>query len=363
MEKVDIAIIGAGVIGLAIARELSKSHQNVVVLENNPKFGQETSSRNSEVIHSGIYYPSQMLKTRLCIEGNQLLYEFCKEHRITHYRIGKLIIANDESEMERLESLLKRAREHNLEIQEMGKRQVGQMEPDVLAEYALFLPNTGIIHSYGYLQSLYYLAREQGVIFLFNTALQGLEYNGKDYILHTPVERIKADRLVNAAGLHAEAIPRWLGMDLDKSGYRLHPCKGEYFKINKKLKINHLIYPLPGQYGLGIHLTKDTYGNFRLGPNTHYVEEIDYSVNEEHQKEFFQAARRYLPFLEFDHLSPDFAGIRPKLQAPHEQETRDFVISEETGKGFPGLLNLLGIESPGLTASLAIARLAAKLLQ
>jgi len=364
LEKVDIAIVGAGVIGLAIALEVAKqTKKTVAVLEKNQKFGQEISSRNSEVIHSGIYYPEYMLKTRLCIEGNALLYDFCNTYRISHNRIGKLIIASDGYDVEKLQLLIERADMYNLNFRELGKQDLNQREPLVNAELAVYLPDTGIIDSYEYMQALYYLGKENQVIYLLNTVLQGIEYDGKSYILETPIEKIKADLLVNATGLASDRIPDMLGLNIDDLGYRLHPCKGEYFKINKRLPIKHLIYPLPGQYGLGIHLTIDVNGGLRLGPNAHYIEKIDYSVSEDRLEEFYQAASRYLPFLTKEDLAPDFAGIRPKLQRPGEKETHDFVIQEESINGFAGLINLIGIESPGLTSSLAIGKYVTKIIK
>jgi len=197
LEKVDIAIVGAGVIGLAIALEVAKqTKKTVAVLEKNQKFGQEISSRNSEVIHSGIYYPEYMLKTRLCIEGNALLYDFCNTYRISHNRIGKLIIASDGYDVEKLQLLIERAGMHNLNFRELGKQDLNQREPLVNAELAVYLPDTGIIDSYEYMQALHYLGKENQVIYLLNTILQGIEYDGKSYILETPIEKIKADLLL-----------------------------------------------------------------------------------------------------------------------------------------------------------------------
>lgn len=362
MEKVDIAIIGAGVVGLAIARELSRdSRKTVAVLESHSRFGQETSSRNSEVIHSGLYYFSSMLKTRLCLEGNRLLYEFCRDFRIKHFAVGKLVISEDEAGRDRLDLLVQQARANDVKVELLSKKQLKTLEPLVEAQSGFLVPSTGIIDSHGFMQALYYLARESKAIFLFHTPLLNAQYDGKAYVLDTPREQIKAEMLVNAAGLGAPRVAASLGLDIDRCGYRLHPCKGEYFKIQRRFPVKHLVYPLPGPMSLGIHLTIDTGGGLRLGPNAFYVEDIDYSVDEEHRWEFFQAAVQYLPFIRLDDLTPDFAGVRPKLQGPGE-EPRDFVICEETDRGRPGLINLVGIESPGLTSSLAIGRYVKKML-
>lgn len=357
MEKVDIAIVGAGVIGLAIAWELSKhSPKTIVVIEKRSKYGQETSSRNSEVIHSGIYYRANMLKTCLCMEGNALLYEYCKKHRVGHNRIGKLIIANDLHDAAGLTYLQEQAKLNDIRVEVVSQHKIQIEEPAIAAELGLFIEHTGIINSHDYLSSLYYLGKENGVDYLFNSGLRDIQYDGKDYIIETPAEKIKAEFVINTAGLFSDQIPAMLGIDIDRAGYRLHPCKGEYFKINRRININHLVYPIPDRYGLGIHLTKDINGSLRLGPNAYYVDEIDYSINEARQQEFYIAAKRYLPGLELNDLTPDFTGIRPKLQAFGEAQTKDFLIHEESDKGLPGLINLIGIESPGLTSSLAIAR-------
>lgn len=362
MEKVDIAVIGAGVIGLALARELSKdSKRTVVVLESTPRFGQETSSRNSEVIHSGLYYPSSMLKTRLCLEGNRLLYEFCRDFRVKHFATGKLVITGQEGGEAKLDQLIQQAKANGVLVKPMNQKQVKGIEPLVETGSGMLVPSTGIIDSHELMQALYYLARENQVVFLFNTPLINAQYDGNAYLLETPREQIKADVLVNAAGLGAPRVAAMLGLDIDQCGYQLHLCKGEYFKIRRRFPVKHLVYPLPGPVSLGIHLTIDTGGGLRLGPNAFYVDDIDYAVNEEHRPEFFQAAVQYLPFIKLDDLTPDFSGVRPKLQGPGE-EPRDFIICEETDRGMPGLVNLIGIESPGLTSSLAISRHVKKIL-
>ena len=315
MEKVDIAIVGAGVIGLAIARELSRhySHKTIVVLERHSKYGQETSGRNSEVIHSGIYYPSHMLKTSLCIAGNPLLYEYCEKYRIPHRKIGKLIVAATEDDVSGLDRLIKQAQLNNIAIEKINAAGIKSMEPDISAVEGIFIRHTGIFDSHTYLSSLYYLGRENGVYYLFNTALLNIDYDGKGYIIETQREKLKAEVVINTAGLFSDKIAQMAGIDIDKAGYRLHPCKGEYYKINRRFNINHLVYPIPDRYGLGIHLTKDISGGLRLGPNTYYVDEPDYSMDERHKEEFYAAARRYLPFLKISDISPDYCGDRKSV--------------------------------------------------
>ncbi|HWP97735.1 MAG TPA: NAD(P)/FAD-dependent oxidoreductase [Syntrophomonadaceae bacterium] len=356
VEKVDIAIIGAGVVGLALAREISShSRCSIAVLEKNRSFGLETSSRNSEVIHSGIYYPSSMLKTRLCVEGRALLYAFCEKYNIIHHCTGK-IITSHMSDDPQLDRLRKQAEANGITVRTLGKYEIKTMEPAILAESSLLVPCTGIVDSHGLMKALNYQGRENQVIFLFSSPVESLVYDGDGYIIETPVENIKAQVLINASGLSASTMAAMLGLDLDACGYRMFPCKGEYYKIHRRFPVNHLIYPLPGPISLGIHLTIDSGGGLRLGPNAFYVNDLDYSVSEDHQSEFFEAACKYLPHLQPQDLSPDFSGIRPKLQGPGDPKARDFVIQEESDRGFPGLINLIGIESPGLTSCLAIAR-------
>lgn len=357
MEKIDIAIIGAGVVGLAIARELSRSSdKSIVVIERNQKFGLETSSRNSEVIHSGIYNPTDMLKTSLCHEGNALLYEFCDQYKVRYLKSGKLIIKNRKDKDEQFYHLLKQAQANEVDVELLNANKVAMLEPYIRAEQAILVLSTGILDTYEFMRRLHYLARQNGVNFLFNSAVKGLAYDGRGYIIETAVEQIAAEVLINSAGLNASDVPAMLGMDIDQLAYRVFPCKGEYFKINKRMAISHLLYPLPGPLGLGIHLTRDLEGGLRLGPNAYYVEELDYSLLEEHRQAFYQAASHYLPSLRIADISPDYAGIRPKLQGPNDVNPRDFVIQAEGQHGFPGLVNLIGIESPGLTASLAIGK-------
>lgn len=357
MEKIDIAIIGAGVVGLAIAREMSRqTGKTIAVLERNSKFGQEISSRNSEVIHSGIYYPSTLLKTLLCLEGKELLYEFCDTYRIKHRHIGKLVISHDDEDAAGLQALHQQAQMNNVDAIPLAKKEILALEPAVSAENALLVPSTGIIDSHGLMQALYYQARYNNVVFLFNYPVLDATYDGKGFVISSPKETVWSEILINAAGLGSADLAASLGMDIEDCRYRLHLCKGEYFKINRRLPVNRLIYPIPGPVSLGIHLTIDISGGLKLGPSAFYVDQIDYTVNEFNQEAFYNAASKYLPGLKLNDLSPDYSGIRPKLQGPHDEEMKDFVIREESKSGLPGLINLIGIESPGLTSCLAIAR-------
>lgn len=362
MSFIDYAVIGAGVVGLAIARELSKrAGASVMILEKNSKPGQEISSRNSEVIHSGIYYPSSMLKSRLCVEGRQKLYQYCHKQRVPFRKCGKLIIAGGDSEYAELLRLAGQAEENGVCCRMLEEGEIKALEPGIRAGAALHLPETGTIDAHSLVKSLQYEACSQGALMVPNCPIDRIDRQGGSYILHSGQESVRAGMVINSAGLGAEGIATAVGIDTMAAGYQMYLCKGEYFKLRSRWRINHLVYPVPTERSLGVHLSFDLSGGLRLGPSAEYVDRIDYSVDESHRVHFYEAARSYLPDLEPDDISPDFAGIRPKLQAPGEA-MRDFVINEESARGLPGWINLVGIESPGLSSCLAIARYVADLL-
>ena len=370
-EKVDIAIIGAGVIGLAVAAEISAQQpgRSIIMLERNEKFGQETSSRNSEVIHAGIYYPTGSLKARLCLEGRELLDRFCEKWQIPYKRCGKLIVANTPEEEESLSDLLEQAAANGVEdLQLLEESQVKRLEPHIRATKAILSPSTGIINSHHLMDRLEQLALENGVMPAYChlvKAIEPLPAKGSGYRVHFnnpdgTADTIDCHYLINCAGLQSDKIASLSGIDPVAAGYRLHYCKGEYFSLppSKAGLVNRLIYPPPLQAltGLGIHATITLDGRLRLGPNTVYVDSAEYSVDPAHASEFYRSAKAYLPFIAEDDLEPEMAGIRPKLSGPGEP-FRDFIVREESERGLPGLINLIGIESPGLTSALSIARL------
>jgi L-2-hydroxyglutarate oxidase LhgO len=362
LAEIDVAIIGAGVIGLATAGEIAQQKKGVFVFEKNRSYGLETSSRNSEVIHAGIYYPEDSLKTRLCIEGKSLLYELCHRHDIAYKKLGKIIVAESEDEITQLEKLYEQGRKNGVEaLTLLSRTELKKLEPNIEARAGLLSPSSGILDSHTLLKFLYSQAREKGVEFVFGTEVIGIERMGTKYRVEIRdregnsafISRI----VINAAGLNSDRITRLAGIDIDKAGYKLHYCKGEYFSLSAKYRnvVNRLIYPTPEQAGHGIHVTPRLDGGVRLGPNARYVEEVDYRVEEAQKEAFFNSVKRFLPHIELEDLAPEFAGIRPKLQGPGEA-FQDFVIAHEEKTGFTGLINLIGIESPGLTASLAIAK-------
>lgn len=368
MEKVDVLIIGAGVVGLAVAAELSKQFEDksLVLLERHSKFGQETSSRNSEVIHSGIYYPTGSLKAKLCVEGNQDLYPFCEKWEIPHKRLGKLIIARNEEELQALDSILVQGQKNGVnDLELLNQDQITQLEPNISAIAAILSPSTGIIDSHQLMLRLEWLALEQGAIIAYNHDVIRVELKPDGYYVtyRNPagqLESIHCRWLINCAGLNSDQIFSFLGINLDQIGYRIYPCKGEYFSVSntQSALVSRLIYPPPlkNLKGLGIHATKTLDGRLRFGPNAFYVETLDYDVNKDHAHEFYKAIKTYMPFLNYTDLQPDMAGIRPKIQGPNDP-FRDFIVCHEVDRGFEGLINLIGIESPGLTSSLALAKL------
>ncbi|MEW6482918.1 MAG: NAD(P)/FAD-dependent oxidoreductase [bacterium] len=350
MEEIEIAIIGAGVVGLSCASRLADNKRDIVVIEKHSSFGQETSSRNSEVIHSGIYYPNGSLKARLCVEGKSLLYQFCERYNISYNRLGKLIVACNENEVEELESLLKNGEENGVDdLMLLSKDKIREIEPNIKAISGLYSPSTGIIDTHQLMRVLEFLAKEKGTIFAYNCEVIGIEKKEGGYKIEVKdsdgsISSFFIHIVINSAGLTSDKIANMLGFD-----YKLKYCKGEYFKVRseKSRLVNHLIYPTPNNDGLGIHTVQDLQGSLKLGPNAFYIKDIKYDVDESHRLEFYEKTKSFLPFIEPDDLSPDMSGIRPKYKP-------DFIIKHE--EAFPGFINLIGIESPGLTASLSIAK-------
>ena len=353
--------------GLAAAAHLAERFpdSSVTVLERHEGFGRETSSRNSEVIHAGIYYPPGSLKARLCVEGNRLLYAFCRAGGVPHLRIGKLIVAATDSEAAVLESLLERGRQNGVPgLRMLGRRETAGYEPHVSAVAALYSASTGVLDCHRLMARLELLAAGCRAVLAYRHEVTGIEHAGRRHtvLYRDPAGRqceIRCTWIVNSAGLCADRIASLMGIDTDSAGYRLHFCKGEYFRIPpaQSRRLFHLIYPPPYNdlRGLGIHVTKSLDGTVKLGPNALYVDSIDYSVDPEHAQAFYRAVKQYLPFLKPGDLQPDTAGVRPKLQAPG-MPIQDFVVCHETARGLAGCINLIGIESPGLSACLSLAR-------
>jgi L-2-hydroxyglutarate oxidase LhgO len=363
MEEFDIVIIGVGVVGLAIARHLSNSsHRRIIVLERHATFGEETSSRNSEVIHAGMYYPQDSLKASLCVRGNDLIYDFCRRYNIPHRACGKLIVGNTDEELQNVNELYEQGQLNGVPgLELIEKDRITQLEPLVNARLALFSSTTGLVDVHQLMRVCEIQAANNDVLFAYRNRVTALERLNNGYKIEVLGEdgdslELFSPIVINAAGLEADKIAALAGIDVDQAGYRQHFCKGEYFNVANRHagKISHLVYPTPTDISLGIHTRLRLDGTLALGPNAFYIDKIDYTVDESHKLDFWHSVRDFLPFITMEDLTPDMAGIRPKLQAAGE-DFRDFVIQEESRRDLPGLINLVGIDSPGLTAALAIA--------
>jgi len=364
MEEIGVVVIGAGVVGLAVANELSKTCSDMFIVERHDSFGQETSSRNSEVIHAGIYYPPGTLKAKTCVDGKDLLYKFCQSHNVEHKKIGKLIVAIEENELSELQKLLQNGHANGVEdLVFLGKDEIAKREPYIKALAAICSPSTGILDTHSYMAALAKEFTSRGGGIVYNTQLIAIEKNHggfKIIIEDTRNERAcyNARVVVNCAGLESDKVARMA--DINDDSYRLKFSKGDYFRVHngKARFLKGLVYPVPGRHaaGLGVHATLDIAGGLKLGPDDAYVDTIDYVVDARKRSVFHKSVKNFLPFIEEQDLEPDTCGIRPKLQGRCEG-FRDFLIKEESDRGLPRLINLIGIESPGLTASLAIAKL------
>jgi L-2-hydroxyglutarate oxidase LhgO len=361
----DITIIGAGVIGLAIAEKVSEEHKNVFLIEKHLSFGQETSSRNSEVIHAGIYYTRDSLKSRLCTEGKWLLYDYCKKYNVPYNNCGKLIVATSDEEISIIEGIRQTAFKNGVDdLLLLGSKQIGELEPNIFALKALYSPSTGIVDSHSLMKQFETNAVNNSCQVVYGSEVTGISKLKDGY----KISLFDSDKnhyeftsrvVINSSGLTSDKVSEMVGINDDN--LKILFCKGEYFRLNppKNRLITRLVYPVPhpNMEGIGIHVTVDMGGGVKLGPDVKYLESniYDYKPTASKQEAFYRSAKKFLPFLEFDDLTPEMAGIRPKIQKPGEP-LRDFYIMDETGRGYPRFINLIGMESPGLTSSIAIAK-------
>jgi L-2-hydroxyglutarate oxidase LhgO len=364
-ESVDCVVIGAGVVGLAVARALALAGHEVLVLEKERWIGSETSSRNSEVIHAGIYYPKGSLKAQLCLAGKHKLYAYCAERGIAHRRLGKLIVACSEAEIAILDGVRQRAAANGVDdLRWLGSNELRTLEPELAAIGAYVSPSTGIIDSHALMLAYEAdLETAGGMVVLRAPVLSGhveargfaLEIGGAEPM------RLACRRLVNSAGIHAPSLARRIAGIPPASIPRDYFCRGVYFTLAGRSPFRHLIYPVPEAAGLGVHLTLDLAGQARFGPDVEWIDGIDYTVDPRRGERFYAAIRTYWPALKEGALQPGYAGIRPKISGPKEPAA-DFLLQGPAEHGIAGLVNLYGIESPGLTASLAIAERVLSLL-
>ncbi|MBS0519010.1 MAG: NAD(P)/FAD-dependent oxidoreductase [Proteobacteria bacterium] len=359
-ESVDCVVAGAGVVGLAVARALALSGREVIVVEAAEAIGTETSSRNSEVIHAGIYYPKGSLMARTCVAGRRMLYAYCAEHGVPHRNCGKLIVATDDAEAQRLDEIRERAEANGVEgMRLLSASEARALEPNLHCTAALLSPATGIVDSHGYMLALQGDAESRGAMFAFRSPVERgrttqdgieLEVGGAEPM------KLRCRLLINSAGLHAPALARMIaGMPGDRIPTAYY-AKGNYFTLAGRSPFSRLIYPVPVPGGLGVHITVDLGGQAKFGPDVEWIDSIDYTVDPHRADKFYAAVRRYWPDLRDGALQPGYAGIRPKI-VPPGAPAQDFTIQGPAQHGIPGLVNLFGIESPGLTASLALAEL------
>jgi len=366
----EIAVVGAGVVGLAIAARLAPEHPGLILLDRNPRHGMETSSRNSQVIHAGIYYPAGSLKARLCVEGRERVYDVCRRHDIPHAKTGKLITATRPEELPALDAIAAAARANGVALARLSEAEVRALEPRVRSVGGLSSPESGIVDAHGLMDHFLQRALAAGAVLQPRSTVVGIEPAEGGYRLDVQgsggIESFTAERVVNAAGLDADTVAGLAGIDVDAAGYRLHPCKGSYFSAATRCwgLVSRLVYPVPANESLGVHVVLDTGGRLRFGPDAEYLPDrrADYRVDPGRRAAFAEAARRLLPDVRDEDLEPDISGIRPKLQGKGEA-FRDFVIAEESARGLPGFYDLIGIESPGLTAAPAIAEHVARLMR
>jgi L-2-hydroxyglutarate oxidase LhgO len=359
MESIDTVVIGAGVIGLATARELALAGHEVLILEACERFGTQTSSRNSEVIHAGIYYPPGSLKARLCVEGKERLYRYCAARGIAHRRIGKLLIACDEAELPELTRYAERSAANGVPLKPLTAAEIHQLEPAVRAVAGLYSPSTGIIDSHGFMLALLGDAERAGATLVTRTPVIGGRITPEGIVLRTggdePFELL-CQTLVNSAGLFAQDMARRLdGFPTDRIPPTFY-AKGHYFTMSGRSPFKHLVYPMPDRAGLGIHVTLDLGRQCKFGPDVSgWPTTPDDRFEPGLESKFYQAIRRYYPDLPNGALQPGYTGIRPKITGPTEA-AGDFLIQGPAAHGVAGLVNLFGLESPGLTAALAIAQ-------
>jgi L-2-hydroxyglutarate oxidase LhgO len=358
MDRMDCVVIGAGVVGLALARHLALQGREVVVLEAEDRIGTGISSRNSEVIHAGIYYPADSLKARLCVAGNRVLYAYCMAHGVAHRRCGKLIVAAEASQVEALRQLRTRAEANGVgDLQWLDAEEARRMEPQLRCAAALLSSNTGIVDSHGLMRALHRDAEMAGAAVVMKSPVLGGRRIAEGIVVevggHEPMTLL-AERVFNCAGLGAQGVARTFVGIHPETLPPLHLAKGNYFGLSGAAPFRHLIYPIPSQGGLGVHLTLDLGGQARFGPDVEWVTRETYDVDPRRADGFYAEVRKYWPGLSDGALQPAYAGIRPKLHGPGEAAP-DFLIQREEAHGLPGLVNLFGIESPGLTACLALA--------
>jgi len=364
MEQVDCVVIGAGVVGLAIAREMALRGRETIILERESAFGTVSSARNSEVIHAGIYYPKDSLKAKLCVEGNRLLYEYCRSHQVATHAFGKLIVAADDEQIHDLQNILYKAQNNGVpDVRLLSSTEAFNLEPDLKCTAAMLSSSTGIVDSHGFMLSLLGGFEDAGGMIAYQSPLLSAHAINEGFELAVggnDAMQLQTRLLINCAGLSAPHIARKIdGLSADKIP-QAYFAKGNYFSLAGRSPFKHLIYPIPEPGGLGVHLTLDLAGQAKFGPDVEWLDiteenQINYVVDQQRGDSFYAAIRRYWPGLKDGALQPDYSGIRAKIVPPNAP-AGDFIFDGPKQHGLAGLYNLYGFESPGLTSSLAIAR-------
>jgi L-2-hydroxyglutarate oxidase LhgO len=364
VDAADCLVVGAGVVGLAVARALALDGRDVLLVETQARIGSETSSRNSEVIHAGLYYPQGSLKARLCVAGREQLYAYCRARHVAHRRCGKLVVAASSAQTADLEAIARAGAANGVDdLRLIDRAEARRLEPELACAAALLSPSTGIIDSHGFMLALQGDAEASGAVLAFGTHVSGVRPSPDGLAVSfggDPRPALTARVLVNAAGLYAPALASAVEGLAAPYKPKAYYAKGGYFSLSGRSPFSRLIYPVPEPGGLGVHLTLDLAGRARFGPDVEWVEAVDYTVDPARAERFYGAVRAYWPGLRDGALSPAYAGVRPKLSGPGEPAA-DFRVDGPAEHGVAGLVNLFGIESPGLTASLALADLVASI--
>ncbi|MAG13537.1 MAG: hypothetical protein CMN78_02955 [Spirochaetales bacterium] len=372
-ENTHVAVIGAGIVGLAIAERISRTIGDVVVIEQHESFGRETSSRNSQVVHAGLYYPEDTLKAKLCVKGNRMMYEFCEKEAIPFRKTGKLVPGIDAEEVERVFATLSCGKANGAEgVRMLTKKEIDERAPDICCTETLFSPSSGIIDAHVVMATLERKSQNRGAIFAYASRATHMEFSSgtwRIYLADSSGEEVelRSKIVINSTGLHADAVAASAGVDIEQAGYCQEPCKGEYFRVadRERGRMKTLVYPavvprMKGTAAEGVHLVLELDGGMKIGPNK--IDRMDgLDVDESHLMPFWEQMHRYLPWLRPEDLRPDSAGVRP-MRRGGGGNSQDYIIMEESARGLPGLVNLITMESPALTSSLAIADYVASLV-
>jgi len=357
--SVETVVIGAGVVGLAIAQELSRKNEEVLIIETEDDFGKITSSRNSGVIHAGIYYPKNSLKSKFCVLGNRLLYDYCKKNHIPYLNTKKLLVASSLDQIKMIDQIKSQAEKNGVEgIKKISKNEVLNLEPLIYCEEALLVPSSGIVDAVSLMRSLAGRIQDSGSMIAYKSEIKKINFDGNKFLLSVMNDSettIECKKLVNSAGLFASNVANTIEELKKEFIPKTYYAKGNYFSVSKDFGIRHLIYPIPEGFGLGIHLTLELDHSIKFGPDVEWVDKLDYKVDVNKKKIFSDEIIKYFPSFDSSLLLPSYSGIRP-IMNKKDKSMQDFIIQEEKDHRIPNLINLYGIDSPGLTSSLALAQ-------